>query len=79
MATRVTAKQRKKTGMKGKSKGKYPVATHKERMSAVKLRHNSTTATPSGVLQHVAAAARAAGDQTALDAVKAARERDKDK
>lgn len=65
---------REKTGLKG---GKYPVATHAQRMSAIKLRGNGSGVSASTVLAHVANAARKANDKSALEAVKAARERDK--
>lgn len=67
---------RKKTGMKG---GKYPVATHAQRMSAIKLRHHGKGVSASAVLAHVASAAKKAGDTAALKAVERARERDRKK
>ena len=74
---KVTAADRKKTGMKGKGRsGKFPVATHAQRMSAIKLRHNGKGVSASAVLAHVARAARAAGDKAALAAVARAREVD---
>jgi len=76
MATRVTQEDRKKTGMRGKNKGKYPVRTHQQRMSAIRLRHNGKGVSASAVLGHVARAARAAGDKAALAAVARAREVD---
>lgn len=65
---------REKTGMEG---GKYPVATHSQRMSAIKLRHHGKGVSASAVLSHVAAAAKKAGDTVALKAVERARERDR--
>lgn len=76
VAAKVRPGDRKKTGMKG---GKYPVATHEQRMSAIKLRHHGKGVSASAVLSHVANAARKAGDSAALKAVARARERDKGK
>ena len=73
MAAKVTAKDRKKTGMKG---GKFPVATHAQRMSALKLRHNGKGVSAAAVIAHVASAARKAGDKVALAACARAREVD---
>lgn len=65
---------REKTGMQG---GKYPVATHAQRMSAIKLRHHGKGVSASAVLAHVMAAAVKAHDQAAINAVKEAREKDR--
>lgn len=47
----VTAKARKRTGMKGKGrKGKYPIGDQKSCISAVKLRHHGKGVTASAVL-----------------------------
>jgi hypothetical protein len=77
VATKVTAEDRKKTGIKGT--GKYPTATHKQRMSAVKLRSNGKGVGKTTVLAHVAAAAERSGDKAAKNAVNKARAKDKGK
>ena len=54
MAKAPTAKQRKKTGIKsGKSKGKYPLATKRQALSAIKLRHHGKGVSASSVLARV--------------------------
>ena len=47
---------RKKTGMKGgkSKKGKYPVATVAQCLSAIRLRHNGKGVSAAAVLAHVA-------------------------
>jgi hypothetical protein len=56
MATKSpTAKQRKETGIKsGKNKGKYPIATKRQALSAIRLRHNGKGVSASSVLARVA-------------------------
>jgi hypothetical protein len=70
---RVTAKDREETGFPD---GSFPVKTHTQRMSAIKLRGRSGKHSPESVLRHVEAAARKAGDKAALAAVKAARNKE---
>ncbi len=49
-----TAKQRKETGVKsGKGKGKYPLATKKQALSAIKLRHHGKGVSAASVLSRV--------------------------
>lgn len=46
---------RKKTGIKsGPNKGKYPLATVSQALSAIKLRHHGKGVSPSSVLSRVA-------------------------
>lgn len=71
---RVTAEDRKKTGMKG---GKYPVNTKAQARSAIRLRHHGKGVSAAAVLRHVSAVARRRGWQDILKAVATARERDK--
>jgi len=74
----VTAKARKKAGMKdGGKKGKYPVFDVKSAMSAIKLRHHGKGVTASAVLAKVARWARAHNKPAVLEAVRAAREKDR--
>lgn len=74
----MTAKDRKKTGMrKSGAKGKYPVATKAQMVSAIKLRHHGKGTSASAVLSHVAAAARRKGYKDILAKVAAARKRDR--
>jgi hypothetical protein len=50
-----TAAQRKKTGIKkGPNKGKYPLSTLKQALSAIKLRHHGKGVSSSSVLSRVA-------------------------
>jgi hypothetical protein len=77
---KVTAKDRKKSGMRGGSKGgKYPVATKAQARSAIKLRHHGKGVSASAVLAHVARKARSKGWADILAAVKNARARDRKK
>jgi hypothetical protein len=53
---KVTAADRKKSGMRGKGKkGKYPTAKISQCLSAIRLRHNGKGVSASAVLAHVAA------------------------
>lgn len=70
----VTKEDRAKTGFDDNS---YPVATHQQRMSAIKLRGHSKSHSKSEVLSHVMRAARKAKDTVAIRAVEKARENDK--
>jgi hypothetical protein len=50
-----TSEQREKTGIKsGPNKGKYPLATKAQALSAIKLRHNGKGVSSSSVLSRVA-------------------------
>jgi len=52
---KVTAEDRKKHGIKsGSNKGKYPVATQAQAMSAIKLRHHGKGVSAASVLARVA-------------------------
>jgi hypothetical protein len=74
----VTAKARKKVGMKdGEKKGKFPVFDEKSARSAIKLRHHGKGVSASTVLAKVARWARANNKPAILKAVEAARERDR--
>jgi hypothetical protein len=54
MAKSPTAKQRKETGIKsGKGKGKYPLATKRQALSAINLRHHGKGVSASSVLSRV--------------------------
>jgi len=54
MAKAPTTKQRKTTGIKsGKSKGKYPLATKRQALSAIRLRHHGKGVSASSVLGRV--------------------------
>lgn len=76
---KVTAKQRKKSGMKGKGKkGKYPVSTKAQALSAIKLRHHGKNVSASAVLSHVARS-KFGSDPQVKAAIKRARERDRKK
>jgi hypothetical protein len=65
---------REKAGMEG---GKFPVATHAQALSAIKLRHHGKGVSASAVLAHVASAASKHGWKDVLEKVKEAREADK--
>ncbi len=55
MAKSPTAKQRRETGIKsGANKGKYPLATKSQALSAIKLRHHGKGVSASSVLSRVA-------------------------
>jgi hypothetical protein len=71
---KVTTKDREDTGFPD---GSYPVSTHAQRMSAIKLRGHSKTHSKEEVLNHVARAATKAKDITAKAAVANARAEDK--
>lgn len=59
---KVTAKDRRKTGFKsGKAKGKYPMATEAQCISAVKLRHHSKSISAAAVLAKASSAASSHG------------------
>jgi len=73
---KVTSRQREETGF---SDGSFPVATHPQRMSAIRLRGRSHRHSKREVLDHVAHAAREAGDKVALAAVERARAADRKK
>ena len=73
----VTAKARRKAGMKGKGKkGKYPVFDVTSAMRAIRLRHHGKGVTANAVLNKVARWARAHNESAVLKAVEAARKRD---
>lgn len=65
---------REKTGMAG---GKFPVATHAQALSAIKLRHNGKGVSASAVLAHVMAAATKHGWDDIKAKVREARQADK--
>lgn len=72
-----TAKQRKKTGIKsGKNKGKYPLATKSQALSAIKLRHHGKGVSAASVLSRVARS-KFGKDPSVKAAIKRAREADK--
>lgn len=73
----VTATARKKAGMKGKSKGKFPVFDVKSANSAIRLRHNGKGVSASAVLSKVARWARANNKPAILKKVAAARAADR--
>jgi len=75
----VTSTARKKAGMKGKSKGKFPVFDVRSAMSAIKLRHNGKGVSAAAVLSKVARWASANNKQNVLNAVKKARLKDKNR
>ncbi len=72
---KVTAKDRKQTGMKG---GKYPVATKAQAESAIKLRHNGKSVSAEAVLKHVASS-KAGKDPKVKAEIEKARAKDKKK
>lgn len=74
-----TAEQREKTGIKsGKNKGKYPLATKSQALSAIKLRHHGKGVSASSVLSRVARS-KWGKDPQVQAALKRAREADKKK
>lgn len=77
--TAPTAKQRKETGIKsGKGKGKYPLATKKQALSAIKLRHHGKGVSAASVLSRVSRSKHGKDPQVKA-ALKRARAADKPK
>ena len=77
---KVTAEDRKKHGIKsGSNKGKYPLATQAQCLSAVKLRRHGKGVSAASVLARAARKARAEGWAGCLKAIARAREVDKKK
>lgn len=76
MAAKVTASDRKKSGMRG---GKYPARTHAQRMSALRLRGNGKGVSASAVVAHVATWARKTHDTAALNKIEQIRSQKKRK
>lgn len=73
----VTAKARKKSGMKGAGKkGKFPVFDERSALAAIKLRHNGKGVSASAVLTKVASWASRNNNKRVLAAVAAARKAD---
>ena len=70
----VTTKDREATGFPDNS---FPVSSHAQRISAIKLRGHSKSHSKEEVLNHVANAARKANDKVCLAAVATARAEDK--
>jgi hypothetical protein len=74
---KVTAADRKKSGMRGKGKkGKYPVETVAQCLSAIRLRHNGKGVSAAAVLAHVARSACAKNPRVKV-ALAAARAKDR--
>jgi len=74
---KVTEKDRKEHGMKsGKNKGKYPLSTEAQCLSAVKLRHNGKGVSASTTLARCSRAAGENGWDRCKAAIKKAREVD---
>ena len=75
---KVTAEDRKKTGMKKKgAEGKFPMATEAQCISAVKLRHNGKGVTAAAVLSKASRAASAHNWDRCKAAIAKAREVDR--
>lgn len=75
---KVRAGDRKRTGFKkGKAKGKYPMASQAQCLSAIKLRHHSKAVSASAVLAKASRAANAHGWTRCKAAIKRAREADR--
>jgi len=74
-----TAAQRKKTGIKsGPNKGKYPLSTKQQALSAIKLRHHGKGVSASSVLSRVARS-KWGKDPAVKAALQRAREKDRKK
>jgi hypothetical protein len=74
-----TSKQRKETGIKsGPNKGKYPLATKRQALSAIKLRHHGKGVSASSVLSRVARS-KWGSDPQVKAALKRARAKDRKK
>jgi hypothetical protein len=71
---KVTAEDRTSTGFPD---GSYPVSTHAQRMSAIKLRGHSPKHSKEEVLNHIKRAAVRANDKICLAAIANARAEDK--
>jgi hypothetical protein len=72
-----TAEQRRRTGIKsGPNKGKYPLDTLKQALSAIKLRHHGKGVSPSSTLNRVARS-KWGNNPTVKRRLKEARERDR--
>jgi len=75
---KVTAEDRKKTGMKKKgAEGKFPMATESQCISAVKLRHNGKGVTAAAVLAKASRAANTHNWTRCKAAIAKAREVDR--
>ena len=73
----VSSKARKKAGMKGGGKGKYPIFDQKSCLSAVKLRHHGHGVSAAAVLAKATRWANAHNCGPCKAAVKRAREADR--
>lgn len=72
-----TAAQRRKYGMKGKAKGKFPVYSQRTAMSALKLRGRGKGVSRSSVIAKVSRWANSHNNATVKAAVKRARAADR--
>jgi hypothetical protein len=73
----VTEQARERYGMRGT--GKYPVFDRQSALSAIRLRHHGEGVSPASVLDKVARWAREHNDEVVLDAVRRAREVDRNR